>query len=236
MNIPKYIPNTITCLNLVSGCMAITMALSSNLYGALLWIIVASVFDFTDGLAARLLHAYSALGKELDSLSDIVSFGVAPGMALLVLLKQASEVIGLTGVPSYLPYFAFVIPVFSGLRLAKFNIDKRQTTSFIGMPVPAHALLWGSLACTLQPYVAIHASTLLYCGILLAVVTSFLLVSELPMFSMKAKSLAWKGNEQRYLLSIFGLLFLLLFKIPGITATILLYILLSLFNKESQNL
>lgn len=235
MNIRKYIPNTITCLNLTSGCVATVMALSGNLYGAILWIIAASVFDFMDGLAARLLKAYSPLGKELDSLSDIVSFGVAPGMALWVLLKQAVGVIGLTGVASYLPYLALVIPVFSGLRLAKFNIDERQTTSFIGMPVPAHALLWGSLTCALQPYVAVHASTLLYCGILLAIVTSYLLVSELPMFSLKVKSLGWKGNKQRYVLGIFGLLFVLLFKIPGITATILLYILLSLFNRETQN-
>ena len=101
MNILKYIPNTITCLNLVSGCAATVAALSGNLYGAILWIIAASVFDFMDGLAARLLKAYSPLGKELDSLSDIVSFGVAPGMALLVLLKQAAAVIGLSGMAGY---------------------------------------------------------------------------------------------------------------------------------------
>ena len=233
MNILKYIPNTITCLNLVSGCAATVAALSGNLYGAILWIIAASVFDFMDGLAARLLKAYSPLGKELDSLSDIVSFGVAPGMALLVLLKQAAAVIGLSGMAGYFPYLAFVIPVFSGLRLAKFNLDERQTTSFIGMPVPAHALFWGSLACTLQPYVAIHASTLLYGGILLAMATSYLLVSEFPMFSMKVKSMAWKGNEMRYLLGGCGLLFIVLFGIPGVAATILLYILLSLFNRQA---
>ena len=232
MNVLKYIPNTITCLNLISGCMAIVAALNGDLQGTILWIIAASVFDFTDGLAARILKAYSPLGKELDSLSDIVSFGVAPGMALFMLLKAAVAVVGLSGVCAWLPYLAFVIPVFSALRLAKFNIDERQTTSFIGMPVPAHALLWGSLACTLQPYVAIYASTLLYGGILLAIVTSYLLVSELPMFSMKVKNLSWKGNELRYVLGGCGLVFVLLFKIPGVAATILLYILLSLFNRK----
>lgn len=232
MNVLKYIPNTITCLNLISGCMAIVAALNGDLRGTILWIIAASVFDFTDGLAARLLKAYSPLGKELDSLSDIVSFGVAPGMALFMLLKAAAGVIGLSGIAVLLPYLAFVIPVFSALRLAKFNIDERQTVSFIGMPVPAHALLWGSLACTLQPYVAIHASTFLYGCILLAVATSYLLVSELPMFSMKVKSLSWKGNEQRYVLGGCGLVFVILFKIPGVAATILLYILLSLFNRK----
>ena len=98
MNVLKYIPNTITCLNLISGCMAIVAALNGDLRGTILWIIAASVFDFTDGLAARLLKAYSPLGKELDSLSDIVSFGVAPGMALFMLLKAAAGVIGLSGI------------------------------------------------------------------------------------------------------------------------------------------
>ena len=123
MNVLKYIPNTITCLNLISGCMAIVAALNGDLQGTILWIIAASVFDFTDGLAARILKAYSPLGKELDSLSDIVSFGVAPGMALFMLLKAAVAVIGLSGVCAWLPYLAFVIPVFSALRLSKFNIS-----------------------------------------------------------------------------------------------------------------
>ena len=139
MKILKYIPNTITCLNLASGCMAIVMAFEGHLQGAILWIMMAAFFDFMDGLTARLLKAYSPLGKELDSLSDVVSFGVAPGMALYVLLRQAVASMGGGEGLAYLPYLAFVIPVFSGLRLAKFNLDERQTSSFIGMPVPAHA-------------------------------------------------------------------------------------------------
>ena len=123
------------------------MALKGNLPMATLWVVVAAVFDFCDGFAARSLHAYSPMGKELDSLSDMVSFGVAPGMIAYWLLEQACMTAPALGSAApYIPYLALVIPVFSGLRLAKFNIDERQTTSFIGMPVPAHALFWASIS------------------------------------------------------------------------------------------
>ncbi len=231
MKILKYIPNTITCLNLASGCLAIAMALEGHLRGAILWIMMASVFDFMDGLTARLLKAYSPLGKELDSLSDIVSFGVAPGMALYVLFRQAVAVMGEGGVIACLPYLAFVIPVFSGLRLAKFNLDERQTTSFIGMPVPAHALFWGSLVYSVQPLLPVGAMWILYGGLVLAFLSSYLLVSEIPMFSMKVKTWAWKGNEVRYILLACGILFIILFGFLGIAGTVVLYFILSLFNK-----
>lgn len=230
MSITKFIPNTITCMNLTSGCFATTMALQGNLKAAIIWIILAALFDFTDGLAARLLKAYSPLGKELDSLSDIVSFGVAPGMSLYVLLTTAVGTLGWSN--SWLPYLAFVIPVFSGLRLAKFNIDERQTTSFIGMPVPAHALLWGSLSYVLQSFIANDALYILIACLIASMLTSYLLVSEVPMFSMKVKSLKWKGNEVRYILICSGIAFIALFGFLGIAGTILLYIILSLFNKQ----
>ena len=231
MSIKKYIPNTITCFNLASGCFATIMALQGDLKAAIIWIIIAAIFDFSDGLAARLLKAYSPLGKELDSLSDIVSFGVAPGMSLYVLLATAVGSLEISGI-SWLPYLAFVIPVFSGLRLAKFNVDERQSTSFIGMPVPAHALLWGSLSYVLQPFITNHALYILIACLIASMATSYLLVSEVPMFSMKVKSLKWKGNELRYILIVCGLLFLLLFGFLGIAGTMLLYIILSLFNKQ----
>lgn len=231
MSITKYIPNTITCFNLASGCFATIMALQGDLKAAIIWIIIAAIFDFSDGLAARLLKAYSPLGKELDSLSDIVSFGVAPGMSLYVLLATAVGSLEISGI-SWLPYLAFVIPVFSGLRLAKFNVDERQSTSFIGMPVPAHALLWGSLSYVLQPFITNHALYILIACLIASMATSYLLVSEIPMFSMKVKSLKWKGNELRYILIVCGLLFLLLFGFLGIAGTMLLYIILSLFNKR----
>lgn len=231
MSITKYIPNTITCFNLASGCFATIMALQGDLKAAIIWIIIAAIFDFSDGLAARLLKAYSPLGKELDSLSDIVSFGVAPGMSLYVLLATAVGSSEISGI-SWLPYLAFVIPVFSGLRLAKFNVDERQSTSFIGIPVPAHALLWGSLSYVLQPFITNHALYILIACLIASMATSYLLVSEVPMFSMKVKSLKWKGNELRYILIVCGLLFLLLFGFLGIAGTMLLYIILSLFNKQ----
>ena len=215
MSIRKHIPNAITCLSLLSGCVASVMALHGNLLSALIWIIIAAVFDFCDGFAARLLKAYSPMGKELDSLSDMVSFGFAPGMVVYWLLGEASTALPFGSLNTYIPYLAFVIPTFSGLRLAKFNIDERQTTSFIGLPV-------------------IHANEGLFVlvTVILAFITSLLLVSEIPMFSLKVKSLAWKGNELRYILIACAIIFVALWGFLGISGTILLYIVLSIFNKK----
>ena len=230
MNIRKHIPNTITCMSLVSGCIATVMALQGNLLWAAIWIIIAAVFDFMDGFAARLLKAYSPMGKELDSLSDMVSFGVAPGMIVFWMLSQAGLPLGEIG--RYIPYLAFVIPAFSGLRLAKFNIDERQTTSFIGMPVPAHALFWASAGYSLAPLAQVKPVLFIVVTLVVALATSLLLVSEIPMFSLKIKSVAWKGNERRYILVGCAVLFVALFGMLGIAGTILLYILLSIFNKR----
>ena len=146
MNIAKYVPNTITCFNLVSGCAASVAALEGNLLLAALLVILAAVFDFFDGFAARLMHAYSPIGKDLDSLADVVSFGVAPGMVVYWVLTQLAPSLPFGPANEFVPYWAFIIPAFSALRLAKFNIDERQTTSFIGLPVPAHALFWVGVA------------------------------------------------------------------------------------------
>ena len=226
MNIRKHIPNTITCLSLVSGCIATVMALQDNYLWAAIWIIIAAVFDFLDGFAARLLKAYSPMGKELDSLSDMVSFGVAPGMIVFSMLGPLGEI------GRYIPYLAFVIPAFSGLRLAKFNIDERQTTSFIGMPVPAHALFWASVGYSLSPLSQANNVLFIVVTLVVALATSLLLVSEIPMFSLKIKTVAWKGNERRYILVGCAVLFVAFFGMLGIAGTILLYILLSIFNKR----
>ncbi len=229
MRIRKHIPNAITCLSLLSGCVASVMAFEGELLWALTWIVIAAVFDFCDGFAARLLKAYSPMGKELDSLSDMVSFGVAPGIVVFWLLKEASFSLPFGAMNAYIPFWAFVIPLFSGLRLAKFNIDERQTTSFIGLPVPAHALLWASAGYAFLPF--IHANEPLFVGVtmMLTLITSLLLVSEIPMFSLKVKSLAWRGNERRYILLACAIVFVLLWGVLGIAGTILLYIILSLF-------
>ena len=132
----------------------------------------------------------------------------------------------------YVPYMALVIPVFSGLRLAKFNIDERQTTSFIGMPVPAHALFWASIGYAFHSAVPTDSIGFIVGTIVVAVLFSFLLVSEIPMFSLKVKSLAWKGNELRYILIAGAVVFVALFGVLGIAGTIILYITLSFFNKR----
>lgn len=232
MKIKQHIPNTITCCNLVAGCVASVMAFEGHLLYAAVWIILAAVFDFFDGLAARLLKAYSPLGKELDSLADMVSFGVAPGMILFALLRQAAPALPLGEWNAYIPYLGFVIPAFSGLRLAKFNIDARQATSFIGLPVPAHALFWASAGYAVQPAIGANPGLFVAVSVIVAFVTSLLLVSEIPMFSLKIKSLSWKGNELRYMLVICAILFTVLWGFLGISGTILLYVILSIFNKK----
>lgn len=230
MNITKHIPNFITCLNLVAGCIACIAALRGDMESSLQWIVLGAGFDFLDGLMARVLKAYSEIGKELDSLADVVCFGVAPSMMVFALLQQLCPPVGAA---SLLPYAAFVIASLSAVRLAKFNLDTRQTTSFIGLPVPAHALFWAPLAVVLsetltQPSVALAAAVAS-----LAILSSALLVSEIRMFSLKIKSLAWKGNELRYVLVAAAILLTASFGYMGVSGSILLYIALSLLSKKA---
>ena len=147
----RHIPNALTCLNLFSGCVASVMAFEARYEMALLFIVISALFDFLDGLAARALHAYSAIGKDLDSLSDDVSFGVAPSLIVFSLFKEMHYPAYMESVAGWWPYLAFLISIFSALRLAKFNNDTRQTTSFIGLPVPANALFWASLVAGFHP-------------------------------------------------------------------------------------
>lgn len=195
MKITKYLPDTITCLNLISGSIAVILAFHDDFDAALAMIVLAAVFDFLDGLAARVFHAYSDIGKELDSLADTVSFGLAPSLILYNYLAGFTS-----GIQPYVCYIPLLIAAFSALRLAKFNLDTRQSESFLGLPVPASALFAASLAAFAGHYEhiantflannwAIPAVTLILCA---------LLVSELPMFSMKLKTLKWKDNAQRF--------------------------------------
>ncbi|MBQ2525644.1 MAG: CDP-diacylglycerol--serine O-phosphatidyltransferase [Bacteroidales bacterium] len=181
MSIKKFIPNTITSMNLLSGIFGVIVTFSGRLDLAFLLMLAASVFDFCDGLAARALHSYSDIGKELDSLSDLVSFGVLPALMLykLMAFQQSGWVI-------YLP---LVLAVFSALRLAKFNVDERQHHSFIGLPTPASAIICGSLCC----YIYCEQFTVMaewaagpFFIPAVAVILSALMISEIPMFSMKA--------------------------------------------------
>ena len=196
-----HIPNAITCLNLLSGCFACLFAFKTDFETSALFICLAALFDFMDGFAARLLNAYSPMGKELDSLADLISFGMAPGILI------------------------FSIPVFSGLRLAKFNIDTRQTTSFIGLPVPADALFWIGVC-----FWGLENGFNIYVLGCLILIFSYLLVSELPMFSLKFKDLSLRNNYIRYILLLGAIIFITLFGFGGFAAAIVLYIVLSVIN------
>ena len=223
----KNIPNFVTCLNLFSGCISCVLALKFDNYtGALIFIMLAALFDFLDGFFARLLKAYSPIGAQLDSLADLVSFGVAPGFIVYSFLSNASA-----GVPylENISFLAFLIPVFAGIRLAKFNIDTRQKSSFLGLPVPSNGLFWGSLI----PSIQLSESNLIFFTILvviLIIIFCLLMVSELPMFSLKFAHFKWRGNEYPYIIIISSLVLIASFQLLGICLAIVCYIVLSAFR------
>lgn len=162
-SLTKHIPNTLTMLNLCSGGIACVFALERDYRMAMLFIVIGAVFDFFDGMSARLLKVSSPIGKELDSLADDISFGLAPSLIVFSLLGEMTG--GAEGVMRYLPYTAFIMAAFSGLRLAKFNLDERQSESFIGLPTPANALLWSSLAVGSHDFVMSLHPFIIFVGI-----------------------------------------------------------------------
>lgn len=224
--IKTYIPNAITLLNLLCGAIAITLSFHSDdifqggLTGqqwACIFIVSAAVFDFCDGLSARLLGAYSPLGKELDSLSDLVSFGLAPAFLVMNLMSGW----GASLLLSLLPIF---IALMGALRLARFNIDTRQTTSFIGLPIPANAIFWiGLIGWTWDHgYPGHWVMAVLIVGI------SLLMICELSMFSLKFHTLDFRSNVRRYVLIFAALLFVITNGVAGLAWTIIFYTLLSI--------
>lgn len=229
--IVRNIPNTLTSCNLFSGCIAAYMAFHGNYKEALLFIVLGAMFDFFDGMTARLLHVSSPIGKELDSLADDITFGLAPAAIAFSLFKEVYYPDFLMPVAGIMPYTAFLIAVFSGLRLAKFNIDERQTSSFIGMPTPANALFWASLAVGRHSFLISDNFNAIYLFVLV-VVMSLLLVAELPMFSLKFKDLSWGHNKISYIFLIVSLPLLIIFQLSGIAAVIIWYILLSLATRK----
>ena len=229
--IVKNIPNSITCLNLLSGCFACIFAFQGQYDWVALCIGLSALFDFLDGMAARLLHAYSPLGKELDSLADLISFGLAPGLMVMHLMAYNSTFHGMAEYQSWWALSALLIPVFSALRLAKFNIDTRQTTSFIGLPVPANALFWIGIC---QAVLRMESPVCGYAIVALVIIFSLLLVSEIPMFSLKFKNLKWKENYLRYLIIAVAAIGLISLGLAGLAATIGLYIVLSLLTARKR--
>ena len=227
----KHIPNTITCLNLISGCIATYWAFQGNYEQALLFIIIGAVFDFFDGMVARLLHVSSPIGKELDSLADDITFGFAPSAIVFSFLKgmEAEADSSLFTLHSSLPFLAFIMAAFSALRLAKFNLDERQALGFIGLPTPANALFWGSLVVGLGDSIASlpYAEFIFLVGVF---ISSWLLVSEIPMFALKFKTWGWKGNEIKYIFLITCVPLLLFLGVSGLAAIIAWYVILSVAN------
>jgi CDP-diacylglycerol--serine O-phosphatidyltransferase len=230
--IKKHIPNTITCLNLISGCIATYWAFQGDYQLALLFIVIGAVFDFFDGMSARLLHVSSDIGKELDSLADDITFGFAPSAIVFSFLSSFHIHLPLV------PFLAFVIAAFSALRLAKFNLDERQTLGFIGLPTPANALFWGALIVSLdmqtwfEPYQ--QPSYWLYIVLALIPVSCWLLVSEIPMFALKFKTWGWKGNEVKYVFLLTCIPLLLFLGISGLAAIIAWYVILSLATVKRE--
>lgn len=230
----QQIPNFITLLNLVSGIAATYFAIDGHLIWAGLFICGASVFDFLDGMAARALKAYSETGKELDSLSDLVSFGVAPGAILFTLLElslfdqnQPIHEVSANGLQWLILFTAFLVPVFGAIRLARFNVNTSNEPFFRGLPIPSNGIFWASMGIMLQfpkyhEYFEIIYSTknLVIMGLFM----SGMMVINMPMFSLKVKNLKLADNWYRYLFLVLAAALLLGFNVYGLALTILLYI------------
>lgn len=257
MNIKKHIPNTITLGNLFCGCLAL-MAISEGQYvSATYFVGIALILDFFDGFTARLLKVASPIGKDLDSLADMVTFGVVPGMMMCFLIGEAlpfdvwAKMISwhdypndIGGKPSFvyypkkhelvLPYLGFIITIFSCIRLAKFNNDTRQSDSFIGVPTPANTMVICSipLITEFQPELAFSLGFLSNFWFLLAltVAMSFLLIAELPLFALKFKNFSWSDNKVKYLFLLVSVALIVALKFVAIPLVILLYILISIVN------
>lgn len=268
LSFKKHIPSAITCLNLLCGCLAIVKALDGNISQAAYLIGLAAIFDFFDGMAARILKVSSPIGKDLDSLADMVSFGVVPGVIMFRVLQFTNDHFIFSTLPRvtpitqihtfdhYLPYIAFLIPIFSALRLAKFNNDERQVDAFIGLPTPANSIFFCSIALLIQQTFLEYESNPrslhdilsydlrydLYMNKLghpyflavVMVVFSLLLVAEIELFSFKFKHFKWKENEVRWIYIIWCILLISIFRFNGIPLTVVSYIGFSMISNFIQ--
>lgn len=232
----KHIPNTLTSFNLICGCIASVMVFRNHLDTAAYLVFVAAFFDLIDGMAARVLNVHSLMGKELDSLADVISFGFVPGAILFKLLQSSAfeQQFPDENVRRVLQFLPFVVTVFSAIRLAKFNIDTRQSSSFIGLPTPANTLFVVSLplilinepgrfdAVILNPYFLFAISFFL----------SWLLVAEIPLFALKFKNFGWSDNRYQYILLVLALVLFPLFLFAAIPLILLSYVLLSIIQNK----
>jgi len=240
MNIKRSIPNIFTLLNLLSGTIAVIFAVQGQLVIAAYLVFLGIFFDFFDGFFARLLNVQGELGKQLDSLADVVTSGVVPGIVLFQLLKSKNaieifntEIVSWqTNEVEFLPFIGLAVTLAAAYRLAKFNIDERQTSSFIGLPTPAAALVVLSLPLILE-YSAFETASVIIQNkwflILLTAILCYLMNAEIPLFSLKFKNYTWKDNKVKFIFLIATIVLISVFQVVAITLVILLYIILSLF-------
>ena len=228
--IKRFIPNGLTLANLACGLLAIPAVLRGDFDIAAYFVCASLVFDFLDGFMARLLRVQSEIGKQLDSLADLVTFGVVPGFVMYQLISDTESA-------AYISYLGFLIPLFSALRLAKFNIDERQATYFIGMPTPSNAMFIFSIA-LISAYVSDNfliaiTQSPLFLG-LICIVSSVWLILEIPLFSLKVKNLNWRDNKGIWSL-LAGIIILFTFLgFQGLVFVIPLYLLISMVFKPKE--
>ena len=238
MNIKKHIPNTITCGNLFCGCLAIVQAFEGNLEWAAYLVFLAAILDFFDGFAARMLKVTSPIGKDLDSLADMVTFGVVPGIVVFQYLNaiegSMSQYTFILNEYEWLNYSAFILAIFSAVRLAKFNNDIRQSDSFIGLPTPANAIFWCSIIFLQDSKTALSFINP-YSMMVGVFLFSMLLISEIPLFALKFRHFTWSGNRLRFSFLGMSLLLLIAFQLQGIPLIIIVYILFSVVVDLVQN-
>lgn len=230
--IKKHIPNFITLLNLFSGCIAVVYAANSNFELAFFFVCLGIFLDFFDGFFARLFKVSSPLGLQLDSLADMVTSGVAPGYVMFMMLQKSQFEISAHPMFAYL---GFIITLGSCYRLANFNIDTRQTDSFIGVPTPANALFIMSLPLVLQHSDSLFALEFLTNQIVLIIISVgsvYLLNAEIPLFSLKVKKFTFKDNSLQIVFLLVAFLLVFLFEYGGIPLTILFYVMLSIINNK----
>lgn len=244
----KNIPNMITCCNLICGCIAASAGFHHHFADAFLFILLGALFDFFDGLVARKLGVSGPMGIELDSLADVVTFGVAPGAMLFTIFSEVCYPDFMREVFWYtvMPFTAFLVPAFSAMRLAKFNIDERQHTTFIGMPTPANAIFWSALIFSSEAYLKSTMFNVIWL-FLFMMAFCWMLVCEIPMFSLKFKSMRWEENKMRFTFLALTAVILIIFLVMGIAvdqtliyiarglaASIGLYVILCLVQSQCQ--
>lgn len=224
MKILRHLPNALTCGNLICGCVGILFTLQHSTASAAWFVWAACAFDFFDGFTARKLNVSSPIGKELDSLADMVSFGVLPAMVMY----QMIDIISPT---SFLPYLAFLLAAFSALRLAKFNLDERQSDTFIGLPTPANAIFITSLVYLRNPWSIVISTD--WFLVVITLIFSFLLVSPWELFALKFKNYRWAENKVRFTFLAFSVLLVVIWQAAALPFIILLYILISLLTRRN---